>query len=89
MNEKEWTAIMKKLARINPKQFPDHVRDLKHLNEKIKAAPEAPQIMDEIMDEIITEEEEEFEELTEEEVNCTAKLRNPLTSGPILQIKVI
>ena len=68
MNEKEWTAIMKKLAKINPEQFPDHVRDLKHLNEKINAAPEAPQIVDEVMDEIIADEEEEFEELTEEEV---------------------
>ncbi|XP_072049855.1 uncharacterized protein [Amphiura filiformis] len=45
MNEKEWTAIMKKLAKVPPKQFPDRVRDLKHLTENINAAQPPPNVM--------------------------------------------
>ncbi len=86
MNAKEWKAIMKKLAKVNPQQFPSHVKDLKRLNEQIKV-PHPPPVnpIDEMIPEEMMGGEEDFEqmELVAEEVNLIKFKRKTSTTHRI------
>ena len=57
---------MKKLAKLNPDQFPARVRDLKQLEDSIisdeRQAGAGEETVEEMMDEIVMEEEAEMEE---------------------------